>query len=127
MPTHLVLGGTGKTGRRLTRRLSGEGHVVRAGARTPGRAAPRVAPPRLDRAHATTGGAARRRGARPPGRAAPGVEPGRCDWDDDTTWGPALAGTDGAYLIPPALRTDHPPLLGRPAGQGGEGGGGGAA
>ncbi len=86
MATHLVLGGTGKTGRRLTRRLSGEGHVVRAGARTPG-------------------------------SAAPGVEPVRFDWDDDTTWGPALTGTDGAYLIPPALRTDHPPLLGRLAGQ----------
>ncbi len=86
MATYLVLGGTGKTGRRLARRLSSAGHSVRAGARRPG-------------------------------GAAPGVEPVRFDWDDDATWGPALAGADGAYLIPPALRTDHPPLLGRLAAQ----------
>jgi uncharacterized protein YbjT (DUF2867 family) len=86
MATYLVLGGTGKTGRRLARLLSAAGHAVRAGARTPG-------------------------------AASPGVEPVRFDWDDDTTWGPALAGTTGAYLVPPALRTDHPPLLGRLAGQ----------
>jgi uncharacterized protein YbjT (DUF2867 family) len=86
MATHLVLGGTGKTGRRLVRRLSSAGHDVRAAARTPG-------------------------------DPSPGVEPVRFDWDDDATWGPALTGTRGAYLIPPALRTDHPPLLGRLAEQ----------
>ncbi|SFO18680.1 Uncharacterized conserved protein YbjT, contains NAD(P)-binding and DUF2867 domains [Geodermatophilus obscurus] len=86
MATYLVLGGTGKTGRRLARQLSSAGHSVRAGARTPG-------------------------------SGAPGVEPVRFDWDDDATWGPALTGADGAYLVPPALRTDHPPLLGRLAAQ----------
>jgi uncharacterized protein YbjT (DUF2867 family) len=91
MSTHLVLGGTGKTGRRLVRRLSSAGHTVRAAARTPG-------------------------------PASPGVEPVRFDWDDDATWGPSLAGVTGAYLIPPALRTDHPPLLGRLAAQAAEAG-----
>ncbi len=40
MSTHLVLGGTGKTGRRLTRLLSSAGHTVRAAARTPAPASP---------------------------------------------------------------------------------------
>jgi uncharacterized protein YbjT (DUF2867 family) len=86
MATYLVLGGTGKTGRRLTRQLSASGHTVRAAARTPG-------------------------------SAAPGVDPVRFDWADDSTWGPALVGVAGAYLIPPALRTDHAPLLGDLAGR----------
>ena len=86
MAPFLVLGGTGKTGRRLARQLSAAGHTVRAAARTPG-------------------------------GAAPGVDPVRFDWADDSTWGPALAGVRGAYLIPPALRTDHAPLLGDLAGR----------
>jgi uncharacterized protein YbjT (DUF2867 family) len=86
MATYLVLGGTGKTGRRLARQLSAAGHTVRAAARTPG-------------------------------SAAPGVDPVRFDWADDSTWGPALAGVRGAYLIPPAMRTDHAPLLGDLAGR----------
>jgi len=84
--TYLVLGGTGKTGRRLTRRLVERGLTVRPGARTP--AAP-----------------------------APGTSPVRFDWDDRSSWRPALEGVDGAYLVPPALRLDHAPLLGELAGQ----------
>lgn len=58
-----------------------------------------------------------RAAARTPGSAAPGIDPVRFDWDDDSTWDPALAGVRGVYLIPPALRTDHPPLLGALAGR----------
>lgn len=82
MTTYLVLGGTGKTGRRLVSRLATAGHDVRAAARTPG-------------------------------TPSAGVTPVRFDWDDDATWAPALAGASGVYVIPPAMRTDHPPLLGR--------------
>ena len=78
--TYLVLGGTGKTGRRLTRRLVEAGLTARPAARTPG-------------------------------DPAPGVTPVRFDWDDRSTWGPALDGVDGAYLVPPAMRLDHAPLL----------------
>jgi uncharacterized protein YbjT (DUF2867 family) len=84
--TYLVLGGTGKTGRRTTRRLVEAGLTARPGARTP--AAP-----------------------------APGTSPVRFDWDDRSSWGPALDGVEGAYLVPPAFRTDHAPLLGELAGQ----------
>ena len=78
--THLVLGGTGKTGARLTRQLVAAGATARPGARTP--SAP-----------------------------SPGTRPVRFDWDDDRTWGAALDGVTGVYLVPPALRMDHPPLL----------------
>jgi uncharacterized protein YbjT (DUF2867 family) len=81
MTTYLVLGGTGKTGRRLTARL-------------------------------TAGGATARTGARTPGAAAPGTEPVRFDWDDTSSWGPALDGVEAVYLVPPALRMDHAPLMG---------------
>ena len=84
--TYLVLGGTGKTGRRLTRRLVEAGLTVRPGARTP--AAP-----------------------------APGTAPVRFDWDDRSSWAPALEGVEGAYLVPPAMRLDHAPLLGELAGK----------
>jgi uncharacterized protein YbjT (DUF2867 family) len=84
--THLVLGGTGKTGTRLTRRLVAAGAVARPGSRTP--SAP-----------------------------SPGAQPVRFDWDDDGTWGRALDNVAGVYLVPPALRTDHPPLLARLAEQ----------
>jgi uncharacterized protein YbjT (DUF2867 family) len=67
-------------------------------------------------------GATARTGARTPGTAAPGVEPVRFDWDDESTWGPALSGVAGAYLVPPALRGDHAPLLGKLAAQALEGG-----
>jgi uncharacterized protein YbjT (DUF2867 family) len=80
--THLVLGGTGKTGTRLTAQLVASGATVRRGSRTP--AAP-----------------------------APGTQPVRFDWDVDTTWAAALDGVTGVYLVPPALRMDHPPLLAR--------------
>ena len=80
MSNYLVLGGTGKTGRRVLSHLTAAGHSARAGARTPG-------------------------------PAAPGVEPVRFDWDDDSTWAAALDGVAGVYLVPPALRMDHPPLL----------------
>lgn len=77
--THvLVLGGTGKTGRRITRRLAAAGADVRAGARHPDA-----------------------------GPAEPGVRPVRFDWDDRTTWDPALADVEVAYLVPPALVVDH--------------------
>jgi uncharacterized protein YbjT (DUF2867 family) len=84
--TYLVLGGTGKTGNRLTRLLVAAGATARPGSRTP-------APP-------TTG-----------------VQPVRFDWYDDSTWAAALDGVTGVYLVPPALRMDHPPLLGRLAEQ----------
>jgi uncharacterized protein YbjT (DUF2867 family) len=84
--TYLVLGGTGKTGRRLTRQLVASGLTARTGARMP---------------------------AEP----SPGTEPVRFDWDDRSTWGPALDGVSGAYLVPPAFRMDHAPLLGELAGQ----------
>ena len=44
----LVIGATGKTGRRITQRLSAGGHEVRAGARTPGEALDRVEPVHFD-------------------------------------------------------------------------------
>jgi uncharacterized protein YbjT (DUF2867 family) len=84
--THLVLGGTGKTGTRLARHLVAAGAIARPGSRTPA-------------------------------AASTGVQPVRFDWDDDSTWGPALDGVTGVYLVPPALRMDHPPLLARLAEQ----------
>jgi len=33
------------------------------------------------------------------------------DWDDPATHGPALAGVDGVYLVPPPLRLDFVPLV----------------
>ena len=84
--TYLVLGGTGKTGRRITRRLVEAGLTARPGARTPA----------------------------PPGS---GTEPVRFDWDDRTSWQPALDGAAGVYLVPPAYRLDHAPLMGELAGQ----------
>jgi len=44
----VVIGATGKTGRRITQRLSAGGHEVRAGARTPGEALDRVEPVHFD-------------------------------------------------------------------------------
>ena len=82
MTTHLVLGGTGKTGARLTR-------------------------------HLVTAGATARPGSRTPSAPSAGTQPVRFDWDDDSTWAAALDGAAGVYLVPPALRTDHPPLLAR--------------
>jgi uncharacterized protein YbjT (DUF2867 family) len=76
----LVLGATGKTGRRTTRHLTAGGHAVRAAARTPG-------------------------------DPAPGVTPVRFDWSDPATYDAALAGADAVYVIPPAFRLDHPPLI----------------
>jgi uncharacterized protein YbjT (DUF2867 family) len=76
----LVLGATGKTGRRVVTALTAAGHTVRAAARTPG-------------------------------PAAPGVTPVVFDWDDRSTHDAALAGAGGVYVIPPALRLDHPPLI----------------
>ncbi len=43
----LVLGGTGKTGRRVAAQLAAAGHTARAAARTPGPAAPGVVPVRF--------------------------------------------------------------------------------
>jgi len=70
MATILVLGGTGKTGRRVVNQLKNAGHTARAAAR-----------------HGDT----------------------HFDWDDRSTWGPALAGADALYLVPPALRNDYVP------------------
>jgi uncharacterized protein YbjT (DUF2867 family) len=81
MSLFLVLGGTGKTGRRILDQLVQDGHTARAAARNPG-------------------------------PAAPGVEPVRFDWDDPSTHDAALAGVEAVYVVPPALRNDHPPLLG---------------
>jgi len=80
MSNYLVLGGTGKTGRRVLSHLAAAGHTARAGARHPG-------------------------------PAASGVEPVRFDWDDQSTHAHALSGVEAAYVVPPALRMDHPPLL----------------
>jgi len=74
MSTHLILGGTGKTGRRLARRLSEADQDVRVASRS---------------------GAV------------------RFDWDDDATWDPALTGTAGVYIVPPALRLDWWPDIER--------------
>ncbi len=52
-----------------------------------------------------------RAAARTPGEAAPGVVPVRLAWDEPDTHGPALAGADAVYLVPPARRLDHPPLV----------------
>lgn len=77
MSDFLILGATGKTGRRVVRRLTEAGHAVRAATRTPG--------------DATT----------------PSVTPVPFDWADRTTWDGALRGADGVYVIPPALRLDY--------------------
>lgn len=66
----LVLGGTGKTGRRLVRQLTEAGQSARAAAR-----------------HGAV----------------------RFDWDDPASHGPALAGADAVYIVPPALRNDYVP------------------
>jgi uncharacterized protein YbjT (DUF2867 family) len=73
--TVLVLGGTGKTARRLAPLLAAGGAQPRTAARS----------------------------------GADVV----LDWYDETTHDPALAGVDAVYLVPPALRLDHPPLVGR--------------
>lgn len=54
MSTYLVLGGTGKTGRRVLHQLLAAGHTARAGARTPGPAASGVEPVRFDWADPAT-------------------------------------------------------------------------
>lgn len=81
MAIYLVLGGTGKTGARLTRQLVDAGHHVRVGSRNPG-------------------------------DAAPGVEPVAFDWDNTASHDAALSGVTGVWVVPPALRTDFPPLIG---------------
>ncbi len=91
MSTYLVLGGSGKTGRRTVDRLTAAGHTARPASRNPG-----------------------------PGR--PGVEPVRDDWADEATHGPALAGADAVYVVPPALRSDHPPMIAALAARAGEAG-----
>lgn len=80
MSLFLVLGGTGKTGRRVLTALTDDGHTARAAARTPG-------------------------------PARPGVQPVPFDWDDTSTHGPALTGVEAVYVVPPAMRGDHPPLI----------------
>jgi uncharacterized protein YbjT (DUF2867 family) len=67
--TILVLGGTGKTGRRIAGLVAAAGATARTAARS-------------------------------------GADV-RFDWDDPATHGPALAGVDTVYLVPPALRLDH--------------------
>lgn len=69
----LILGGTGKTGRRLATALRAEGHPVRTAARS----------------------------------GADVV----FDWDDPGSRVAALRDVDRVYLVPPALRLDHPPLV----------------
>lgn len=48
MAAYLVLGGSGKTGRRLAAALADDGHDVRAASRTPGAASEGVTPVRFD-------------------------------------------------------------------------------
>lgn len=71
--TVLVLGGTGKTARRLVPLLAAGGAQPRTAARS----------------------------------GADVV----LDWYDDATHDAALAGVDAIYLVPPALRLDHPPVV----------------
>jgi uncharacterized protein YbjT (DUF2867 family) len=54
MTNYLVLGGTGKTGRRVITQLVAAGHTARAAARTPGPASPGVDPVRFDWADSST-------------------------------------------------------------------------
>lgn len=58
MSTYLVIGGTGKTGRRVLDVLVAQGHTGRAGARTPGPAAPGIEPVHFDWADPATHGPA---------------------------------------------------------------------
>lgn len=81
MSTYLILGGTGKTGRRLITQLVGAGHHVRAASRHPA-------------------------------ALSAGVTPTRFDWDDPGSHALALEGVEGVYVVPPALRLDHAPLIG---------------
>ncbi len=74
----LVLGATGKTGGRVVRQLAQQGIAVRAACRNPDRVA-----------------------------VADGVTPVHFDWDAPATHGPALAGADAVYVVPPALVLDH--------------------
>ena len=76
MPEILVLGGTGKTGRRVVQQLAAQGVAVRAASR------------------------------RPPEQVPDGVRPVHFDWDDPATHAPALAGADAVYVVPPALVLD---------------------
>ncbi len=69
----LILGGTGKTGRRLTTILRDQGQSVRTAARS-------------------------------------GADV-TFDWDDAASRAAALEGADRVYLVPPALRLDHAPLV----------------
>jgi uncharacterized protein YbjT (DUF2867 family) len=48
MHTYLILGGTGKTGRRVAQRLASAGHIARTAARNPGEAEPGLEPVRFD-------------------------------------------------------------------------------
>jgi len=57
-------------------------------------------------AHLEAEGHAARAAARHPGPG--GI---RFDWDDPATHGPALAGVDAVYVVPPALRLDFVPLV----------------
>jgi uncharacterized protein YbjT (DUF2867 family) len=85
VPEILVLGGTGKTGRRVVQQLAAQGVAVRAASR------------------------------RPAGRTTDGVRPVHFDWDDSATHAPALAGVEAVYVVPPAFvldATGHvPPFL----------------
>ncbi|HEX8497421.1 MAG TPA: NAD(P)H-binding protein [Actinomycetales bacterium] len=58
MSTYLVLGGTGKTGRRVLDQLVAAGHTGRAGSRSPGPASPGIEPIPFDWADPTTHGPA---------------------------------------------------------------------
>jgi uncharacterized protein YbjT (DUF2867 family) len=73
----LVLGATGKTGRRVTDRLAASGVHVRAASRNPGAA------------------------------TQPGVTPVRFDWHDVSTHDAALDGASAVYVIPPEFVVDH--------------------
>jgi uncharacterized protein YbjT (DUF2867 family) len=54
MSSYLVLGGTGKTGRRILTQLLAAGHTARAAARTPGPVSPGIEPVRFDWAEPAT-------------------------------------------------------------------------
>lgn len=81
MKNFLILGGTGKTGRRIASRLTAAGHEVRTASRSGGRDA----------------------GPNAGHEAARTVSDVHLDLDNPATHAPALSGITAAYLVEPSL------------------------
>lgn len=97
MKNILILGGTGKTGRRVARRLRAAGHPVRTASRTGG----------TERAVSRTGGT-ERAVSRIGGDVS--YDHVLLDLGDPGTWAPALEGVAAVYVVEPDLRAsaDNP-------------------